>query len=156
MCAVHLQLIGAWLARAPAWLKAVPILAWIALTVLIARLGLSKHSYIDLCYGGFAAYLICCSIVITPLKSFLLHYLCQWSGKVSFSLYLIHWPILMTFSVILSHVTSRIAFLIMSVPAILLAAYIMKRWVERPAHHLGRHLSIRLETRARSARLGQG
>jgi peptidoglycan/LPS O-acetylase OafA/YrhL len=67
-----------------------------------------------------------------------------WLGKVSYSLYLIHMPILLS---VLFFCGGRLPLIIpiaIAIPLSLLASDIMNRWIERPSQVFGRRLAAKL------------
>lgn len=67
-----------------------------------------------------------------------------WLGAVSFSLYLVHEPFVVTYA----HLTGSARLtLLLAVPTALLAAWLFWLVVERPVHHLARRLRDRVASR---------
>ena len=66
----------------------------------------------------------------------------QWLGKVSFSLYLVHVPILATLVHLFGSSRWWIAGLV-AVPLSLLVAALFQRWIEAPSHRLARAVGAR-------------
>ena len=63
-----------------------------------------------------------------------------WAGRISFSLYLVHMPVLAT-AVHATHGWLPLwAVLVAAVPICFLVAAVFHTWVEAPAHHLSRHI----------------
>lgn len=62
----------------------------------------------------------------------------EWLGRVSYSLYLIHVPILLTLTHLLYGHVPMAVLLVLIVAAAVGAAHVMYRWVERPAMAVGR------------------
>jgi peptidoglycan/LPS O-acetylase OafA/YrhL len=76
----------------------------------------------------------------------------QWTGKISFSLYLVHEPILLT----ARHATPELSewvSIAVGVPASLVAAVIFWHTIERPSHALAKYVQSRLRARTREHRL---
>jgi peptidoglycan/LPS O-acetylase OafA/YrhL len=94
-----------------------------------------------------AAGLVLAAIVVRPVRSALESRPTQWLGKVSFSLYLVHMPILATVTFLLGDDRWWLV-AILTVPLALVAASGFHRIVERPSHRLAR-----AATRAVTARL---
>lgn len=96
--------------------------------------------------------------VMTPVAASLIVLLClengarnewlsaplpSWLGRVSYSLYLIHLPVLLTVGHLLVGRVSLSIVLLLIVALSMCAAEIMYRFVERPSIHLGRKLAQR-------------
>jgi peptidoglycan/LPS O-acetylase OafA/YrhL len=64
----------------------------------------------------------------------------QWLGRVSYSLYLIHVPIILIAEYLLYPRLSHVAIVGVAIPTALLVAELFHRSIERPAHELGRYL----------------
>jgi peptidoglycan/LPS O-acetylase OafA/YrhL len=84
---------------------------------------------------------------VRPVRSALDARPTQWLGRVSFSLYLVHMPILATLTFVLGDDRWWLV-AILTLPLALLAAWGFNRIVERPSHRLARAI-----TGAVSARL---
>ncbi len=76
----------------------------------------------------------------------------QWLGRVSYSLYLIHVPIILTGEYLLYPRYSHVTIVCIAAPLSLVCAEIFYRLVERPAHAFGRHLVRQRETVANKIR----
>jgi peptidoglycan/LPS O-acetylase OafA/YrhL len=94
-----------------------------------------------------AAGLVLAAIAVRPVRSALDARPTQWLGRVSFSLYLVHMPILATLTFVLGDDRWWLV-AILTLPLALLAAWGFNRIVERPSHRLARAI-----TGAVSARL---
>ncbi len=84
---------------------------------------------------------------LAVIRRTLLHPIPQWLGKVSFPLYLIHWPLILIFLSALLHwnptITSHGAASLMlafGLPLILVAAIGLHKCIERPFMELGKRL----------------
>jgi peptidoglycan/LPS O-acetylase OafA/YrhL len=78
-------------------------------------------------------------------RRILLHPLMQFVGKISYPLYLVHWPViiglmaaLMAWQPGLSPGTALATMLVAGVPIILFAAWLLHRWVEKPLMQFGK------------------
>jgi peptidoglycan/LPS O-acetylase OafA/YrhL len=89
-----------------------------------------------------ATALVVAAIGVRGLARFLDSRLCQWLGRVSFSLYLIHVPIIATLAFILGDQNWWLVALL-TIPLALTAAWGFNVAIERPAHHLARRVSSR-------------
>lgn len=105
--------------------------------------------------GGFttigAGLLVVAAILCRPVGAFLETRPIQWLGKISFSLYLVHLPILSTVGVIVGtdHWVRATA---IAVPIAFVVAILFQRFVEAPSHILSKRIgsSISAKVRARS------
>ncbi|HEY8911766.1 acyltransferase [Lacisediminihabitans sp.] len=103
-----------------------------------------------------AAGLVLAAIGVRPVRSALESRPSQWLGRVSFSLYLVHMPILATLTFLLGDERWWLVALL-TVPAALLTAWGFHRAVERPSHRLARRITRAVTTgvdshRARSSK----
>ena len=64
-----------------------------------------------------------------------------WLGRVSYSLYLVHFTVLFALAHVAGVWSSPVFALLLFVPAALVSAAVFHRFVEQPAHRLGRHLA---------------
>jgi peptidoglycan/LPS O-acetylase OafA/YrhL len=71
---------------------------------------------------------------------------CRWLGKRSFSLYLVHEPIVVTVAYLFHGTTDALLVLAVSLPLSLLAAELFGRLVEVPSQRLARSVARRLQT----------
>jgi len=78
------------------------------------------------------------ALVWTPWVKLLESRLIQWTGAVSFSLYLVHEPIIKTAA--FAFPGSRLAVAI-AVVASLVVAWAFARWIERPIHMAARRVA---------------
>ena len=79
----------------------------------------------------------------TTVSRFTRHRLVQWLGTRSFSLYLVHEPIIVTIANV-TGTTHPVTSLALALPASLFAASVFYRLVERPSHHLSRLVGTRI------------
>lgn len=70
---------------------------------------------------------------------------CRWLGARSFSLYLVHEPIVVTVAYLLHGTTNGILVLVLALPLSLVAAELFGRMVEVPSHRLARAVGRRLQ-----------
>lgn len=152
LMAVRLDAIREWSARrlrrrrARLWgfgLVALSVLAitggWIALP--IAPSGSIQNILLSQLALPGAAGLVLSGIVVRPLRRMLDSRGCQWLGRVSFSLYLVHVPIIATLTFLLGDERWWLVALL-TIPAALLVAWGFNRVVERPSHRLARRVSV--------------
>lgn len=96
-----------------------------------------------------AAGLVLSAIAVRPVRSALEARPTQWLGRISFSLYLVHMPILATLTFVLGDDRWWLV-AILTLPLALLAAWGFHRIIERPSHRLARAITgavtARLET----------
>jgi peptidoglycan/LPS O-acetylase OafA/YrhL len=74
----------------------------------------------------------------------------QWLGSRSFSLYLVHHPIVLAFAYGF-HAPSFVMLLALAVPASLLGAELLHRVVERPCHRVARAVGAQVAARTTGA-----
>jgi peptidoglycan/LPS O-acetylase OafA/YrhL len=96
--------------------------------------------------GAGAAGIILCAIGFDSLRNFLNAKASQFLGKISFSLYLIHVPIIATLAFMLGDQQWWLVGIV-GVPLSLLAATAFHRWVEVPSQRLARSVGSRFATR---------
>lgn len=75
----------------------------------------------------------------------------QWLGRTSFSLYLVHEPIVVTIALLIPATYSWTVPLL-SIPAALVAGAAFSRWVERPAHSAAKAVGRRFSSQTQVAR----
>ncbi|MDQ1579211.1 MAG: hypothetical protein QOE21_1898 [Microbacteriaceae bacterium] len=93
-----------------------------------------------------AAGLVLAAIGAPPLRRVLDSRAAQWLGTVSFSLYLVHVPIIATLAFLLGDANWWLVALL-TIPIALLVAWGFHRVVERPSHRLARAASRAVATR---------
>jgi peptidoglycan/LPS O-acetylase OafA/YrhL len=92
-----------------------------------------------------AAMIIFSAMYWQPLKSALEGALAQWLGKVSFSLYLIHEPILVTLGYLMGSDNAPWAAASGFVMSLLFAPLFF-RWIERPSHRFAKVVNARSQS----------
>lgn len=146
----HREKIVAWLTRLPSWLLTVLLVVSIGLYQYNAALHIPRFLR-DFVAGLGAAYFIMLALVPGGwLSRFLRLRPLRWLGKVSYSLYLVHMPILMTLAILLYKKAPPGPMVVPFVALSLLAAAAFHRWVEVPSMRLGRTLARRLDRRAKA------
>ncbi|MBB5058369.1 peptidoglycan/LPS O-acetylase OafA/YrhL [Granulicella aggregans] len=146
----HRTTIVARLERLPSWLLNVLLVVSLGLYQYNAALHIPRFLR-DFTAGLGAAYFIMLALVpggwlsrtlrLRPLR---------WLGKVSYSLYLIHMPILMLLAIVLYGKVSPGPSVVPFVMLSLLAAAAFHRWVEMPSMRLGRTLAQMVDRRSKS------
>jgi peptidoglycan/LPS O-acetylase OafA/YrhL len=86
---------------------------------------------------------IIAAISTGPINRFLNKPVTQWLGQVSYSLYLVHVPIIMSLNYWLSPSISHAKIAILSIFLSLMVAEVFYRIIEQPSHNLGRFLTRR-------------
>lgn len=99
-----------------------------------------------------AAALVLLAAVAPPVRSFFTSRPAQVAGKYSFSLYLVHVPVIATVA-FLAGSQATVALLIIGSPLLVLATAGFSRWVEQPSHRLSQKVGKRV-TRAVGALQG--
>jgi len=127
--------VGAWLAKRRWASIALAVTAWLAFCWPANRL-LSDFSY---AVGACAV--IALAIGAPRVAAFLEAQPLQWLGRVSYSLYLVHLPVLIVGVHLLHDRMPLVLVLGTSVLAALVAAELCCRYVEQPAARVGRRLS---------------
>ncbi len=117
---------------------------WYAVLLPNSRAGVALAQVIEV---GGACTLVFLALTWRPLAAALGRRAAQWLGTRSFSLYLVHEPIIVSTAVVVRDGSRIVALLAIALPASLLAAELFYRFVERPALVLARRLG-------RSARPG--
>lgn len=151
LMAVRLDAIREWSARrllrprARLWgfgLVALSVLAitasWMALP--IAPAGSIQNAVLAQLALLGAAGLVLSSIAVRPLSRALDSRGCQWLGRMSFSLYLVHVPIIATLTFVFDDQRWWLVALV-TLPASLLVAWGFNWLIERPSHQLARKVS---------------
>jgi peptidoglycan/LPS O-acetylase OafA/YrhL len=126
-----------------------PAAFFLGVLLLAARwyvVPLTANEYLhDLTIGFMvigAGMIVFCAVYWPPLTSKLERPTAQWLGKISFSLYLIHEPILVTLAY-MAGPANRPWAAAAGFAISLLAAPLFFRWVERPSHNLAKAASAR-------------
>jgi peptidoglycan/LPS O-acetylase OafA/YrhL len=125
-------------------MRAVPV--WLHGVIVAGILGmpygvLKAHFLVgEMWYGGVACYLILACIAFSKVDAFLCRAPLQWLGRVSYSLYLIHLPVLLAAVYGLHDYMPLWMILTLCVPVILVLSAAVHRWVEVPAMALGQRL----------------
>ncbi|ESQ83266.1 hypothetical protein AEAC466_13520 [Asticcacaulis sp. AC466] len=106
---------------------------------------MSVHSFTlrDLLYGFTACHIIACCISMPKVDLALSARPLAWLGKVSFSLYLIHMPIMFYTAYLLDPYVAPMIALICSLPVVLVATLLFFKYVEAPSMALGKKIARR-------------
>lgn len=126
-------------------LHAAVLIGMVLICVILDHMKLTGHAYADVFYGLFAIYLITLCVTFPTLAEQLTGRVCVWLGDISYSLYLIHVPVLLAVFYLLHRLMSVGAMIAVAFPAILLAAHAMHYMVEKPSMTLGRKLAHRFK-----------
>ena len=140
MIAVRLETLQQRLKRLP------PIVHWLALPAIacvwcaMQDLHIEHHNYANLICGVFAVYLVAASVTVARAERFLAHPVCAWLGRISFSLYLLHYPILLAAYALLYPALPSGAIIALALPVMAGAATLMQMYVEGPSVGLSRRV----------------
>ena len=93
--------------------------------------------------GAGAAAIVFSAAFWSPVKRALSTPFSQWAGRISFSLYLVHVPVILFFSFLFGRGSEFVALLI-AVPLSIVLAMLFARFVEQPAHDLSKAVSAML------------
>jgi peptidoglycan/LPS O-acetylase OafA/YrhL len=126
------------LASLPLALHAAICAGIVALHTFLFTSDLQYHGYGDILYGIMAIYLIISCTTFAALVRRLSGDLFLWLGDISYSLYLIHVPVLYAVINILQKDVGYGLAITVAVPAILVSAHLMYHLIERPSIWLGR------------------
>jgi peptidoglycan/LPS O-acetylase OafA/YrhL len=105
----------------------------------------SHSGAVDVFCGVFAMYLIALCVTFPKLSLRLSGTVWLWLGDISYSLYLIHMPVMLVVFYLLHPYASLPVMVAVSFSAALIAGHVMHYLVERPSMTLGRKLSARLK-----------
>lgn len=98
--------------------------------------------------GAGAALIIIASISVGVPRKLLTTVPVQWLGRVSYSLYLVHVPVLLVAEYSLFQYLPHSTIVLIAIPTALVIAELFYRLVEGPTHRLGRYLVKRKSARA--------
>ncbi|MDO9440937.1 MAG: acyltransferase [Beijerinckiaceae bacterium] len=116
--------------------------------VIMQRLRISTTGLSDLPISILAGVLIILVLSSPRIQEQLMTPALQWLGRISYSLYLIHLPVLLAMVQTLSEVLALPVIVALAFPIILLAAHILNRMVEQPAARLSSTLTIKATPRS--------
>jgi len=135
-------LLAANLDRAVTLVKKIPRPLHLAIiaSFILAPKALVEKSFLvgDLAYALLAGYIIIACVALPRQTAVLDRPSLRWTGKVSYSLYLTHLPIMLTLMYLLRNSAPLPLILALSLALILPAAELFYRWVEQPSMRLGR------------------
>jgi len=104
-------------------------------------------SWHPICWAIGAAVLVACAVHTRGFSRFLEHSHLRWLGARSYSLYLIHFPLLALLVALLNGVAPLWVVPILLVPAAILAAALLYRLVEAPSIGWGKQVSSHISAR---------
>lgn len=126
-------------------IAALSFLAAIWLVLAYKELEISHSGAVDVFCGVCAMYLIALCVTFPKLSRRLSVPPLLWLGNISYSLYLIHMPVMLGLFYLLYRSVSLPIMLAIALSASLLAAQLMYHWIELPSQMLGRKLSNKLK-----------
>jgi peptidoglycan/LPS O-acetylase OafA/YrhL len=115
------------------------VLVWLALAYTKAPV--QHRGTVDVFCGGLAMYLIMLCVTFPTLSLRLSTAPLLWLGDISYSLYLIHMPVMLAIFYTLHLYASASVMIAIVFPAMLLAGHVMHYLIEVPSMRLGRKLS---------------
>jgi peptidoglycan/LPS O-acetylase OafA/YrhL len=122
-----------------AMIFSVMVCVWMVLAY--TKAGVAHRGYVEVFCGVFTLYLIVACVAFPKVAAMLSGRVCLWLGDISYSLYLIHLPVLMSMFYLLYGHVSLIWIIALSFPAMLVAGHLMHHLIERPSMNLGRKLA---------------
>jgi peptidoglycan/LPS O-acetylase OafA/YrhL len=145
MLAARLDRVRKMFLRAPPMLHAMIFGGMVCIWMVLAYTkAMEPHrGYVDVFSGVFTLYLIVSCVAFPKVSAMLSGRVCLWLGDISYSLYLIHLPVLMSMFYLLYGHVSLIWIVALSFPAMLIAGHLMHYAIERPSMNLGRKLARR-------------
>jgi peptidoglycan/LPS O-acetylase OafA/YrhL len=145
IAAVRLDGAKTLLRRVPITLHAVIFVGAAVIWVVLGYLKADTYGHADVFYGLLAMYVILLCVAFPELARKLAGRALRWLGEISYSLYLIHLPVLIALLYIASGHLSSEEMMSLAFPVMMLSGYVMHRLVERPSMEIGRKLARRLE-----------
>ena len=144
-----LFVMGAAAAQAAGWITGVlgrhAAHPWLLLVVGLSLLSM-RWLYLELYVQGLGGVLVIAAVLAPgPIARLLTHPAPRGLGRISYSLYLIHVPVLLTLMHVFAESLPRLAIVAAVPPLAILAAIGFHRWVEDPAAQLGRRLGRRMD-----------
>ena len=113
------------------------------MVVAYTRVMEPHRGFLDVFSGIFTLYMIISCVAFPKVSAMLSGRVCLWLGDISYSLYLIHLPVLMSMFYLLYGHVSLIWIIALSFPAMLIAGHLAHCWIELPSMNLGRKLAQR-------------
>lgn len=144
LAASRIEQLKAWLLRIPKAVHAAICMAAVSVQTGLFYMDLTAHGVDDLLNGLFSIYLIASCVTFRRPGVILQNRGYAWLGKVSFSLYLIHMPLLFAAFYLLYPRWPAWEIVVVTLPVVLIAADFMHRLIERPSMRLGRNLGRKL------------
>lgn len=129
---------------------------WFLAIMLLVSPGPTVYRYFDFAWGVGAIMLLILATASTSAQRALTARAPVWLGRVSYSLYLIHVPLLIGAVHLTDGVLPLWVTMLLAVLASLVCAELMFRWIEVPSMRVGRTLAARLAKRADRAAPSHG
>ena len=120
---------------------------WLAAGLLLMTPGPTVYRYFDFTWGVGAILLMILTVTSVRADRHLSRPVSVWLGRVSYSLYLVHLPILIAAVHLADGVVPLWVTILASIAASLIGAELMHRSIEIPSMHLGRMIAARLDRR---------
>lgn len=142
------------------WTTKIPTWAWSLITAAALVL-FSANWYIPFAVPSVMLEVLACVVLVAaclffrPVVAFGSTRPLQWLGKRSFSLYLVHEPIILTVVNVI-HLTNPLLVSLIVIPAALIVAEIFYRLIERPSHRLSMWVGKRIASASGRRRAHRG
>jgi peptidoglycan/LPS O-acetylase OafA/YrhL len=117
------------------------VFIWMMLAYYMKERTAHLGGYADVFCGVFTMYLIGLCVTFPKVSAKLSGRVCLWLGDISYSLYLIHLPVLLAVVYLLNGRMSLGGMFAVAFPAMLLAGHVMHHLIELPSMKLGRKLA---------------
>lgn len=112
------------------------------LPVILTKSSLGAYCNFEFVIGIGATTIICLAIHDETVRDVLTRRPLMWLGRISYSLYLIHVPVMLSLAALLGSHMSYIYIFPLAVGVSLASAEAMARYIERPSQLLGRRIDV--------------
>ncbi len=115
-------------------------LAWLGFVMLVYAMTIQQERLFGLATAMAAIGVVFMTANFAPIARLVTSRTTLYLGRISYPLYLVHLPILMTSYIVLDGVLNRWLIMLLIIPCSIVAADVLHRYVEAPAMKLGRTL----------------
>ena len=138
--ACYLPQLESWLIRIRPTGHVIICAAIAVANAVMVDLRIDQHGYAMLLDGMFGCYIILCCITFSAPAKLLDLPVCVWLGRISFSLYLVHVPILLAMFYLMPANMAPAWAVAATVPVMFIVSDVMQRTIEGPAIELSRRV----------------